>query len=206
VLDNDYSLNDLAKATGIEPRTIRSYIERGLLSGAQARGRAATYSKEHLSRLLVISSLRRARPSISLSEIRIVLQGLNPEQIHAFASGSITAATLPNDEPLHLPADAEGSAADDEDEIRRTINWERSAEKLTGAERLVSLLRELSGLRPSASVSKVEGWQRISVTPDVELSVRANFDANQLACFRQLADLLRHLLLKTDAVLRKGDE
>jgi DNA-binding transcriptional MerR regulator len=205
MLDNDYSLSDLAKATGIEPRTIRSYIERGLLSGAQARGRAATYSKEHLSRLFAISYLRRARPSISLSEIRVVLQGLNPEQIHAFADGSITAATLPNDEPLPLPADVESSAAD-EDEIRRTINWERSAAKLTGAERLVSLLREVSGLRRSASVSKIEGWQRISVTPDVELSVRANFDANQLACFQQLADLLRHLLLHTDAVLRKGDE
>jgi DNA-binding transcriptional MerR regulator len=205
MFENDYSLSDLAKATGIEPRTIRSYIERGLLSGAQARGRAATYSKEHLSRLLVINSLRRARPSISLSEIRIVLQGLNPEQIHAFANGSITAATLPNDEPLTLPADLEGSAAD-QDEIRRPINWERSAAKLTGAERLISLLREVSGLRPSASVSKVEGWQRISVTPDVELSVRADFDANQLACFRQLADLLRHLLLHTDAVLTKGDE
>src|SRR5882757_4789925 len=89
---NSYSRSELADATGIEGRTIRSYIERGLLPGAEARGRAATYSEEHLSRLQVIRSLRRARPNIGLSEIRILLQGLNPEQIHGLASGSIIAA------------------------------------------------------------------------------------------------------------------
>src|SRR5689334_10571028 len=96
--DVNYSLNDLADAAGIEARTIRSYIERGLLPGAQTRGRAASYSNEHLARLRVIKSLRRARPNIGLSEIRILLQGLNPEQIHGLASGSITAATRATDE------------------------------------------------------------------------------------------------------------
>ena len=32
--DASYSLDDLADAVGIEARTIRSYIERGLLPGA----------------------------------------------------------------------------------------------------------------------------------------------------------------------------
>ena len=91
-------------------------------------------------------------------------------------------------------------------EIPRTIDWERSAAKLTGTERLVCLLRDVSGFMPSAPTSKVEGWQRIAVTPDVEFSVRADFDANQLAAFRELADLLRHLLQRTDALSRKGDE
>ena len=202
-----YSLNDLAHAAGIEARTIRSYIERGLIPGATARGRAASYSREHLSRLQVIKSIRRARPDIGLSEIRIVLQGLNPDQIHALAGGSITAAIRaintsmqPDDvDPLEI-------AADDDDEIPRTIDWEQSASKLTGAERLVSLLREVIGFLPSSPASKTEQWQRIAVTPDVELSVRAEFDANQLAAFRELADLLRYLLQHTNALSTKGDE
>ncbi len=199
---SSYSLSDLADATGIETRTIRSYIERGLLPGAQARGRAASYSKEHLSRLQVIRSLRRARPNIALSEIRILLQGLNPEQIHGLASGSITAATRVFDKSIQ----SEGVDSDDDRELPRTIDWERSAAKLTGAERLVCLLREVSGFMPPAPTSKVEGWQRIAVTPDVEFSVRADFDQNQLAAFRELADLLRHLLQRTDALSKKGDE
>jgi DNA-binding transcriptional MerR regulator len=206
MLENNYSLDDLADATGIEARTIRSYIERGLLPGAQTRGRAASYSKEHLSRLHVIRSLRRARPSIALSEIRIVLQGLNPEQIHGLASGSITAATRAIDESIQSEGVDLPDVAADNSEISSTIDWERSAAKLTGAERLVCLLREVSGFMPPAPTSKVEGWQRIAITPDVELSVRAEFDANQLAAFRELADLLRHLLQRTDALSRKGDE
>jgi hypothetical protein len=52
----------------------------------------------------------------------------------------------------------------------------------------------------------VEGWNRIAVTPDVELSIRSDFNADQLAAFRELADLLRNLLQRTDAVLNKGDQ
>src|SRR5260370_18435736 len=205
--DMTYSLNDLSDAVEIEARTIRSYIERGLLPGAETRGRAASYSKEHLSRLQVIRSLRRARPNISLSEIRIVLQGLTPEQIHSLASGSITAATRAIDGSKQSEgADSADVAENDDNEIPRTIDWELSATKLTGAERLVCLLREGSGVTPPASTPKVEGWERITVTPDVELSVRAEFDANQLAAFRELADLLRHLLQRTDALSRKGGE
>lgn len=206
MFENSYSLKNLADATGIEERTVRSYIERGLLPGAHARGRAATYSKEHLSRLRVIQSLRRARPNIGLSEIRIFLQNLSPEQIDRLAAGEISAAPRVIDASIRPAGGDSQDAADDDNEVPRTIDWEVSAAKLTGAERLVGLLREVSGFTPSALTSKVEGWQRIAVTPDVELSVRAEFGADQLAAFRELADLLRHLLQHPDALSRKGDE
>jgi len=206
MLENSYSLKDLADATGIEERTVRSYIERGLLPGAESRGRAASYSKEHLSRLQVIRSLRRARPNIGLSEIRIFLQNLSPEQIDRLAAGEISAAPRVIDAFIRPDGADSQDIADDDNEIPRTIDWEMSAAKLTGAERLVGLLREVSGFTPPAPTSKVEGWQRIAVTPDVELSVRAEFGADQLAAFRELADLLRHLLQHPDALSRKGDE
>src|SRR5438067_777727 len=94
-MDSDsYSLKDLAEATGIEARTVRNYIERGLLPGAHSRGRGATYGIEHLSRLKVIQMLRRARPDITLTELRIQLQQLTPEQIYALAEGAITAKVI----------------------------------------------------------------------------------------------------------------
>src|SRR5271157_2972339 len=88
------SLAQLADKSGIEPRTIRSYIERGLLPGAQSRGRGAGYFAEHLNRLRVIQHLRRLRPNATLNDIRMQLQHLTPQQIQAFAHGSITAAVL----------------------------------------------------------------------------------------------------------------
>jgi len=205
MLENNYSLKDLADATGIEERTVRSYIERGLLPGAQARGRAATYSNEHLSRLQVIRSLRRARPNIGLSEIRIFLQNISPEQIDRLAGGEITAAPRVFDASIQSDG-AESQDAADDDEILRTIDWKRSAASLTGVERLVCLLREVSRFTPPTPTSKVEGWQRIAVTPDVELSVRAGFDDNLIAAFRELADLLRNLLQRTHVLSTKGDE
>jgi DNA-binding transcriptional MerR regulator len=202
-------LSELAESTGIEARTIRSYIERGLLPGPDARGRGAAYSEEHLSRLHLISSLRRARPDVTLGEIRIFLQGLNPEQIRGLAAGSISAAARAisqsgNSEELenerverHTSSSAAAGNVDD---------WQERAAKLTGAERAVSLLRGLTG--PSAVVpsSRVEGWSRIVVTPDVELWVRAEFDSDQVAAFRELGALLRQLLQRTDVVAIRGDK
>ena len=52
--EESLTLAKLAEQTSIEPRTIRSYIERGLLPGAQSRGRGAVYLAEHLNRLKVI--------------------------------------------------------------------------------------------------------------------------------------------------------
>lgn len=204
--EDSYSLTELADATGIEARTIRSYIERGLLAGAQNRGRGASYSTEHLARLQVIQAFRRARPNIALSDIRILLQQLNPEQIQSLAGGSITAAGRAIDESAQPDDDLVETTANDESEVPRATDWDQSAKKLTGAERLLRLLHEVSGLTSAAPTSKMEGWQRIAVTPDIELSVRAEFDADQSAAFRELADLLRHLLQHTDALTRKGDE
>ena len=50
----NYTLDELAAESGFEVRTIRSYIERGLLPSAQSRGRNATYLQAHLERLRVI--------------------------------------------------------------------------------------------------------------------------------------------------------
>jgi len=204
--DASYSLNDLAEAVGIEGRTIRSYIERGLLPGAQTRGRAATYSKEHLSRLHVIRSVRRARPNIGLSEIRIFLQNLSPEQIDRLAAGEIIAAPRVVDVSI-AQCDADPrDAGDDTNEIVRAIDWQGSSARLTGVERLVCLLREVSGFTPQTLASRIEVWQRIAVTPDIELSVRTGLDDNLMAAFRELADLLRNLLQSTSAFSTKGDE
>ena len=201
-----YSLTELAGATGLEERTIRSYIERGLLPGANARGRASSYSDEHLARLNIIMSLRRARPNIGLSEIRIFLQNLSPEQIKRFADGEITATSRVTDTLIQTEGTESGTASNEDIEMPRTTDWARSAASLTGVERLVCILREVSGQKAPGSTSKVEGWQRIAVTPDIELSVRAGFDETLVAAFRELADLLRHLLQHTDALSPNGEE
>lgn len=179
------------------------------MPSADARGRGASYSAEHLSRLQLIKSLKRARPNILLSEIRILLQQLTPEQIENFGKGVITAA-VPVAEQHPAPGDSAGAPApdegDDEDEVPRKFDWSQLATKLTGMERVLRVLREVSGVGPRAPSSRVEEWHRIAVTPDAELCIRSGFDAGQVAAFRELADLLRHFLENAGALSGKGEE
>lgn len=209
---DSYSLNDLADATGIEARTVRSYIERGLLPGAHSRGRGAAYGGEHLSLLKVIQMLRRARPDITLTDLRIQLQRLTPEQIHALAGGAITAAVAA-DAPIldEEHADPDGDDDIDTDPPQRSpaegvLALPAPPEQLTGPERLVQALRKLSGYTAPVPASRAECWHRITVTEDIELSVRAGFDSQQISAFRELADILRLLLTRPDALRSQDDD
>ena len=53
-----FTLQDLATHTGVEPRTIRSYVERGIIPGPESLGRGARYPRESLERLQVFQLLR----------------------------------------------------------------------------------------------------------------------------------------------------
>lgn len=198
-----YTLEKLAEETGIEARTIRSYIEKGLLPSAQSRGRGAAYLPDHLVRLRVVKMLRRAWPNLSLAEIRIRLQQLTPENIQALSEGRIAAATTTiTGEASDEPQLAGDDDFDDESENDEVISQPSAApiRQLAGAERLVHALRQVTGHLAVAPTAKVEAWQRIAITEDIELSVRSGFSETQLVAFRQLADLLRDALTRAHAV------
>ncbi len=69
---NTYTLEDLSRKVAIHPRTIRSYIQQGLMRGPDAMGRHASYSDYHLKRLEVIKALKDDY-ALSLSDIRRLL-------------------------------------------------------------------------------------------------------------------------------------
>jgi DNA-binding transcriptional MerR regulator len=215
-----YSLNDLAEATGFEARTIRSYIERGLLPGAETRGRGASYSVEHLNRLRAIQILRRVRPNIQLNEIRLFLQQMPPQQISDFCSGSLraTAAALAEtideaEEPEALRAvgqfltpDMEAVAERNEPARKEERKLALPPGELTGPERLLQALQKIARPGPTLPAQKVDAWVRLPITDDVELGVRAELAAGQMPVFREIAELLRALVLKSDALLPADDE
>ena len=53
-----YTMADLEHLTGFSSRTIRYYIQEGLLRAAYGRGPSATYDRDHLLRLLRIAELK----------------------------------------------------------------------------------------------------------------------------------------------------
>lgn len=67
------SLDELCRLTGFSKRTVRYYIQLGLVSRPIGEARAAKYSREHLGQLLRIRELSTA--GVSLERIREVLAG-----------------------------------------------------------------------------------------------------------------------------------
>src|SRR5215212_9475205 len=77
-----YGMSDLEKETGLDARTIRYYITRGLLPPAHGRGPSATYDLGHLLRLRMIQLLKDAE-RLPLDEIKTRLADLTDRDIAA---------------------------------------------------------------------------------------------------------------------------
>lgn len=78
-VDVDFTIDDLTAHSGVPVRTIRYYIAEGLLPGPGGRGRAASYTEDHLLRLRLIRLLVEQR--VPLAEIRARLGGLSTREI-----------------------------------------------------------------------------------------------------------------------------
>ena len=56
--DSDWTLKTLCKVAGVSPRTVRYYIQQGLLPPPDRAGPGATYGQGHVDRLLLILRLK----------------------------------------------------------------------------------------------------------------------------------------------------
>ena len=82
-----YKLDELAAAAGIGARTVRYYVQRGLLPAPVFRGRDTTYGADHLLRLRAIRTLQ-AR-FVSLDAMEAELDACTPADLAALAAGHL---------------------------------------------------------------------------------------------------------------------
>lgn len=94
------TIAELAEEADVTPRTIRYYVEQGLLP-PPGRGRIAEYTEEHLQLLGLIGRLKRHY--LPLEEIRDMLQRLSREEIDEL---------LARDEPDSRSEEKQSSAVD----------------------------------------------------------------------------------------------
>lgn len=81
-------IDELASLGGVSRRTVRFYVQRGLLPGPEGAGRGAGYTPAHLERLVRIRDLQAA--GVPLTAIAEVLEGgtvpsapRRPRAVHA---------------------------------------------------------------------------------------------------------------------------
>ena len=201
-----FTINELADASGVEPRTIRSYVEKGLIPGPDSLGRAARYPRESLDRLKVLQLLRDANRTLTLDQIRMLLQSIGPSELSALAEGRMRIGSLIS---THDANEAGKSSAIDYLRSLRgdpkpahtpAANRQRQAQvdddQLPVLEEAARALAKLAGLSTASRSIRGEHWYRLPLTPDIELSVRGSFGSDQLAQFHRIGDALRLLLTK----------
>lgn len=81
--ENQYQISELASITGHTVRTIRYYMDEGLLPQPEIQGRYAYFNDSYLARLKLIQRLKEAY--LPLKEIKRVLDTLSDEQIKEYA-------------------------------------------------------------------------------------------------------------------------
>ena len=80
-----YDVGELSALGGVSRRTVRYYVQEGLIPAPMGLGRGARYGKEHLERLLRVKSLQEE--GLTLDEVRRSLR--KPDR----DSGGVAAVT-----------------------------------------------------------------------------------------------------------------
>jgi len=194
------TLAELAAATGLLPRTIRSWVAQGLLPAPLSRGPSARYPAETLVRLLAVRALREVLRK-PLAEIRQELLVATPEALQALAD---KARGLSPE-----PTETTGAASSALDYVRglRAASTPRLAMLAEApialfarppAAGFEALEQRLGPGRRAPPKARAEEWLRLPVTPEVELAVRGPLDAEARARLERCADLIRDILLGRD--------
>jgi Ca-activated chloride channel family protein len=98
-------LDDVAKAAGVSPRTVRYYIQRGLLPAPTFRGPDTAYGPEHVLRLRAIKQLQEAY--WPLDAIAGLLAGKSERALRELAEGrDVPSPRSVEEEDAQAPAPA----------------------------------------------------------------------------------------------------
>ncbi len=118
----ELKLHELAEQAGVSPRTVRYYLQRGLLPQPAFRGPDTAYGEEHLVRLRAIRKLQEK--FLPLDAIEVELSRRSLSDIEKIAEGRL------HDEPkVHASEPVVPVASGKEDVPMRTqgVRWERFA-------------------------------------------------------------------------------
>jgi DNA-binding transcriptional MerR regulator len=182
-MDEKLSLQDLATEARVTPRTVRYYISEGLLPSAE-RGPGAKYGRDLLYRLRLIRQLQRSH--LPLAEIRRRLRDLTDEQVRELL-----------DSPASQAA-AEGHALD----YVRSVLAERAVQPTMAAHahralatgpRAPALPADEEAVPPPYQTDRSH-WERIVLSPDIELHVRRPLTRHQNRAVSRLIDHAHQLL------------
>ena len=190
-MNDELTLEDLVNISGLPIRTVRFYIQEGLLPGPDSRGKNARYTEGHLERLEWIQRLKEHhRP---LREIRILLNNMTPREIKALLDGQekmqeyLSNFNVKGEDAIdHLPV---GNSA--LDYIRSVEGKEGKTQEATDP--TVNLNLSASASVSPSSIDIRESWQRIVIGDGIELNLKLPIRSEDKARIDELIAFTRRL-------------
>jgi DNA-binding transcriptional MerR regulator len=190
--EDRYSLAELADLAGVTPRTVRYYLAQGLLPAVGQTGPGSKYDEDHLARLRLIRRLQVEH--LPLAEIRRRLDDLEANEIRELAGDPEPPA--PPDSALdYLRSVLAGPPSG-------RPRMARLAAPMAGSERSIVDDRSMAARMTSTSppgpttAARVERslWERVVLSPDVELHLRRPLTRAQNKQVDRLVTIARELL------------
>ncbi|WP_375770390.1 helix-turn-helix domain-containing protein [Archangium gephyra] len=159
----EWKLTELAEAAGVSPRTVRYYVQRGLLPAPPFKGPDTVYGEEHLVRLKAIRVLQAK--FLPLDAIQVELLRLGPDELKALADSE------PGTLPPPGPVAAAGPSAPAPASPSRTGQAKDEA--------------------PASPPDGVTSWRRWELAPGLELHLADTADAKTRALAERVRALIQ---------------
>lgn len=148
--DGTYKLEDLARAAGTSPRTVRYYVQRGLIPAPAFKGKDTAYAHEHLVRLRAIRRLQEA--FFPLDAIAVELGRRSLSELEQLADGRETPSPVP----------VVASLSEERQKLDPDASVERAAAVSNGSERVFRRVELAPGVELSVADDAPHESKRIA--------------------------------------------
>jgi DNA-binding transcriptional MerR regulator len=222
--ENEYSLADLADLVGVTPRTVRYYVAQGLLPSPGQVGPGARYSDRHLNRLRLIRRLQREHLPLAEirsrlgglddEEVAAILGNEPPAPAGDSAVDYIRTVLAKSvgterGEPTGSPDESHPATMAQPRRVALAVDADADAEAtfsqapdappdpsltFNRLEFSPSPSRPKPAKSPPQPVADRSQWDRVALTPDIELHVRRPLSRLQNKQVDRLIAIARELL------------
>lgn len=187
-------ISELADLTGVSTRTIRYYIEEGLLPQPEIRGKYAVFNDDYLIRLkmikylkdayLPLKEIRKRLDTLMVPEMRDLLKKFEQDPVRALAELEVYSTDKPD--AAELPAPLMDSAQDYISQVMhkkpvRMNNEERASFNAPAAP------------APMKYNFSQESWQRVELAPGIELNIRQPQPTARRSQINELIEVARKI-------------
>jgi len=206
---DSFDLNELSAAAAVTPRTIRYYVQQGLLPSPGTRGPDTRYDRGHLDRLQLIRRLQREH--LPLAEIRKRLENVDDESVRELLAASAEQTAAGSSALDYVRELLDRQAARVVTDPDPTLGLQAAAShqapvaksraRIRPGSMFGAVLAHMRQPPPSAeqsqnaqsSRSTRSTWERIPLAPDVELHVRRPLSREQNRQVERLLEAARDL-------------